>query len=107
MINVMPAPIDPLTLGQKLVAVLEGGRRTATNKLAVLMALLDLAVESVPVDPEAEVACLQTRPTLGPPTCRTKSHPPRPYGKSCATTVSVIHSVHRSLVHPYSWTSRI
>lgn len=51
----MSAPTDPLALGQKLVAVLEGGRRTATYKLAVLMALLDLAVESVPTDPDAAV----------------------------------------------------
>ena len=46
---------DPLSLGQKLVAVLEGGRRTATYKLAVMVALLDIAVESVPDDPDAEV----------------------------------------------------
>ncbi|MCR5980333.1 HNH endonuclease [Gordonia jinghuaiqii] len=51
----MPLPVDPLTLGQKLVAIIEGGRRTATYKLAVLMALLDLAIESVPDDPDAEV----------------------------------------------------
>lgn len=49
-------PTDPLTLGQQLVAVLEGGRRTSTYKLAVMVALLDLAVESVPDDPAAEVA---------------------------------------------------
>ena len=48
-------PTDPLTLGQQLVAVLEGGRRTSTYKLAVMVALLDLAVESVPDDPAAEV----------------------------------------------------
>ncbi|WP_055476078.1 HNH endonuclease [Gordonia sp. HS-NH1] len=51
----MPAPADPLALGQKLVAILESGRRTATYKLAVLVALLDLAVESVPENPEAPV----------------------------------------------------
>lgn len=50
------SPSDPLTLGQQLVAVLEGGRRTATYKLAVMVALLDLAVESVPDDPDAAVA---------------------------------------------------
>ena len=49
-------PSDPLTLGQQLVAVLEGGRRTSTYKLAVMVALLDLAVESVPDDPPAEVS---------------------------------------------------
>lgn len=48
-------PTDPLTLGQQLVAVLEGGHRTATYKLAVMVALLDLAVESVPDDPAAAV----------------------------------------------------
>lgn len=46
---------DPLSLGQRLVAVLEGGQRTATYKLAVMVALLDIAVESVPDDPDAEV----------------------------------------------------
>ncbi|GAB91539.1 HNH endonuclease [Gordonia rhizosphera] len=46
---------DPLTLGQKLVALLEGGRRSATYKLAVLMALLELSVESVPDDPDDAV----------------------------------------------------
>ncbi|MET9201793.1 HNH endonuclease signature motif containing protein [Gordonia sp. NPDC003585] len=50
------ATTDPLTLGQRLVAVLEGGQRTATYKLAVMVALLDLAVESVPDDPEAAVS---------------------------------------------------
>lgn len=49
-------PTDPLTLGQQLVAVLEGGHRTATYKLAVMVALLDLAVESVPDDPGAAVS---------------------------------------------------
>ncbi|AZZ80231.1 HNH endonuclease [Gordonia alkanivorans] len=51
----MPHPTDPLALGQQLVAIIEGGRRTATYKLAVLMALLDLAVESVPDNPDAAV----------------------------------------------------
>ncbi|MEP9395372.1 HNH endonuclease signature motif containing protein [Gordonia sp. VNK1] len=46
---------DPLSLGQRLVAVLEGGHRTATYKLAVMVALLDIAVESVPTDPDAAV----------------------------------------------------
>ena len=59
----MPPLTDPLTLGQKLVAVLESGRRTATYKLAVLMALLDLAVESVPDDADAAGAALGARPT--------------------------------------------
>jgi hypothetical protein len=33
--------VDPLVLGQRLVAVLETGLRTATYKLATLMALID------------------------------------------------------------------
>lgn len=49
-------PEDPLSLGQKLVAVLEGGRRTSTYKLAVVLALLDLAVESVPEHSDDPVA---------------------------------------------------
>ncbi|MGV9826819.1 HNH endonuclease [Gordonia sp. NPDC003429] len=53
----MSAPgSDPLTLGQKLVAVLEGGHRTATYKLATMVALLEIAVESVPADPDAAVS---------------------------------------------------
>lgn len=42
---------DALALGQRLVAVLETGLRTATYKLAALMALLDHCVEHVPSDP--------------------------------------------------------
>ncbi|GAB91496.1 HNH endonuclease [Gordonia rhizosphera] len=51
-----PGPSDPLALGQRLVAVLESGQRTATYKLAVMVALLDIAVESVPDDPDEPVA---------------------------------------------------
>lgn len=46
---------DPLALGQRLVAVLETGRRTATYKLATLMALMDHCIEHLPVDPDAEL----------------------------------------------------
>lgn len=42
------APVDPLLLGQRVVAVLERGLRTATYKLATLMALIDHAIENVP-----------------------------------------------------------
>lgn len=38
------------------MTVLEGGRRVATYKLAVLIALLDTAVELVPDDPEAALS---------------------------------------------------
>lgn len=44
---------DPLELGQRIVAVLEMGRRTATYKLATLMALVDHCVENYPQDPSA------------------------------------------------------
>ena len=42
---------DALALGQRIVAVLETGRRTATYKLATLMALVDHCVEHRPEDP--------------------------------------------------------
>lgn len=41
-------PIDPLVLGQRVVGILETGRRTATYKLAVLFALIDYCVEHLP-----------------------------------------------------------
>lgn len=41
---------DPLLLGQRVVAMLETGSRTATYKLATLMALIDHAIEHVPDD---------------------------------------------------------
>ena len=44
---------DPLLLGQRIVAILETGLRTATYKLATLMALIDHAIEHVPKDPDA------------------------------------------------------
>jgi hypothetical protein len=43
--------IDALALGQRVVAVLETGLRTATYKLATLMALVDYSVEYLPVNP--------------------------------------------------------
>jgi len=39
---------DPLLLGQRVVAVLETGMRTATYKLATLMALIDHCIENLP-----------------------------------------------------------
>lgn len=52
----MSAPAsDPLALGQKLVSVLDDGLRTATYKLATLIALLDFAVENVPRNADAAV----------------------------------------------------
>ena len=47
---------DPLLLGQRVVAILETGLRTATYKLATLMALVDYCIEHVPEDPNASVA---------------------------------------------------
>jgi hypothetical protein len=43
---------DPLALGQRVVAVLETGARTATYKLATLMALIDHCVERLPAAPD-------------------------------------------------------
>jgi 5-methylcytosine-specific restriction endonuclease McrA len=48
--------IDPLALGQRVVAVLETGLRTATYKLATLMALVDHCVEYLPDNPADELA---------------------------------------------------
>ncbi|BBZ03852.1 HNH endonuclease [Mycolicibacterium chitae] len=42
---------DPLLLGQRVVAILETGLRTATYKLATLMALIEHCVENLPTDP--------------------------------------------------------
>lgn len=47
----MPEVVDPLLLGQRVVAILETGLRTATYKLATLMALLDQCIEHLPADP--------------------------------------------------------
>lgn len=44
---------DPLVLGQRIVALLETGLRTATYKLATLMALIDHAIEHLQEDAEA------------------------------------------------------
>lgn len=42
---------DPLLLGQRVVAILETGLRTATYKLATLMALIDHCIENMPGRP--------------------------------------------------------
>jgi 5-methylcytosine-specific restriction endonuclease McrA len=39
---------DPLLLGQRVVAILETGLRTATYKLAILMALIEHCIENMP-----------------------------------------------------------
>jgi hypothetical protein len=44
--------IDPLALGQRVVGVLETGRRTATYRLATLTALVDYCVEYLPENPD-------------------------------------------------------
>jgi hypothetical protein len=43
--------LDPLLLGQRVVAVLETGLRTATYKLATLMALIEHCIENLPDQP--------------------------------------------------------
>ena len=52
----MSGAVDPLELGQRLVAVLESGQRVATYKLASLLALLDYTVEHLPAKPDAALA---------------------------------------------------
>ncbi|WP_335335643.1 hypothetical protein [Mycolicibacterium neoaurum] len=47
----MPNVIDPLLLGQRVVAILETGQRVATYKLASLMALIDHCLENLPAQP--------------------------------------------------------
>ncbi|OBI80582.1 HNH endonuclease [Mycobacterium asiaticum] len=47
--------IDPLLLGQRVVAILETGLRTATYKLATLMALVDFCIENLPACPDDAV----------------------------------------------------
>ena len=42
---------DPLLLGLRVVAILETGLRTATYKLATLMALIDHCIENMPDGP--------------------------------------------------------
>ena len=44
--------LDPLFLGQRVVAILETGQRDATYKLATLMALIDHCIENLPDRPE-------------------------------------------------------
>lgn len=44
--------LDPLFLGQRVVAILETGQRDATYKLATLMALIDHCIENLPERPE-------------------------------------------------------
>ncbi|MGV9735952.1 HNH endonuclease [Rhodococcus aetherivorans] len=46
-------PTDALALGQRVVAVLEAGARTATYKLATLSALVGFCVGHLPADPAA------------------------------------------------------
>ncbi|GAT16247.1 HNH nuclease [Mycolicibacterium thermoresistibile] len=43
---------DPLLLGQRVVAILEQGLRTATYKLATLMALIEHCIENLPEMPD-------------------------------------------------------
>lgn len=43
--------VDPLMLGQRVIAILETGLRTATYKLATLMALLEHCIENLPERP--------------------------------------------------------
>jgi hypothetical protein len=53
---VADAPLDPLFLGQRVVAILETGQRTATYKLALLMALIEHCIENLPERPDDRLA---------------------------------------------------
>lgn len=48
----MSRSVDPLLIGQRIVAILETGQRDATYKLATLMALIDHGIENLPAHPE-------------------------------------------------------
>ena len=50
--------VDPLLLGQRVVAILETGLRTATYKLATLMALIDHCIENMPDRPDDVLSVL-------------------------------------------------
>lgn len=50
--------IDPLLLGQRVVAILETGLRTATYKLSTLMALIDHCIENLPTQDGDELEVL-------------------------------------------------
>lgn len=52
----MPDSIDPLLLGQRVVAILETGVRVATYKRATLMALIDHCIENLPVHSADQLA---------------------------------------------------
>lgn len=52
----VPEAIDPLLLGQRVVAILETGVRVATYKLATLMALIDHCIENLPEHPADQLA---------------------------------------------------
>lgn len=56
----MSEVLDPLLVGQRVVAILETGQRDATYKLATLMALVDHCIENLPECPEdvLRVPCL-------------------------------------------------
>jgi len=47
--------MDALLLGQRVVAILETGLRTATYKLATLMVLIDYCIENLPQQPDDTV----------------------------------------------------
>ena len=49
----MADAIDPLLLGQRVVAILETGARVATYKLATLMALIGHCIESLDGSPRS------------------------------------------------------
>jgi hypothetical protein len=78
---------DPLQLGQRVVAILETGLRTATYKLATLMALIDHCIETCLSNPTISYQC---RFPIWPIACW------RPTGCTCA------HSTATNCANPRS-----
>ena len=82
---------DPLFLGQRVVAILETGLRTATYKLATLMALIEHCIENMPEHPDdmlqvpiPELAhrVLETLLAAGPPVRRARVAPVHPAARA-------------------------
>jgi hypothetical protein len=47
--------LEPIAVGQRIIEILETGKKTSTYKLATLHALIDCCIERVPDDPVAAV----------------------------------------------------
>ncbi|BBZ66353.1 HNH endonuclease [Mycolicibacterium insubricum] len=98
---------DPLLLGQRVLAVLDAGRRVATYKLATLRALIDQCVEHLPDEPDGtlvvpipdlarrvlDVYWRQVRPFEGHELRQTTTEPAR--------ILAAVHRLQQSVGKPY------